>query len=169
MSPFTADNLGLALGTVAVAAVCGVSCALLGCYLILRRMSLLGDAISHAVLPGIALAFLLTGQISAWPVFLGAMALGVLTAFLTHTIHSFGNVPEDASMGVVFTSLFAVGVILITHAAANVDLDPGCVLYGLIEFVPLDTVTLLGREVPRALQTMGPVVVATVLFVLLLW
>ena len=63
------------------------------------------------------------------------MALGVLTAFLTHTLHSFGNVPEDASMGVVFTSLFAVGVILITHAAADVDLDPGCVLYGLIEFV----------------------------------
>ena len=163
------DDLDSAAWTILVGVCCSVPCAILGCYLILRRMSLLGDAISHAVLPGIALAFLLSGQISAWPVFLGAMALGVLTAFLTHTIHSFGNVPEDASMGVVFTSLFAVGVILITHAASNVDLDPGCVLYGLIEFVPLDTVTLLGREVPRALQTMGPVLVATVLFVLLLW
>jgi manganese/zinc/iron transport system permease protein len=165
----TPDDLAAGGWTILVGICCAVPCALLGCYLVLRRMSLLGDAISHAVLPGIAVAFLLSGRIGVGPMFLGAMAVGVLTAFLTQALHGFGKVPEDASMGVVFTSLFAVGVLLITVAAADVDLDPGCVLYGLIEFVPLDTVTVLGRDVPRALQTMGLALVVTIGFVLLLW
>lgn len=159
MPHFNPDNLALHLGPVLVGAVCSVSCALLGCYLVLRRMSLMGDAISHAVLPGIALAFLLTGQINGWPIILGAMALGILTTFLTQAIHSLGNVPEDSSMGVVFTSLFALGVLLISNIHA--DLDPGCVLYGLIEFTALDTFPLLGLELPRALLTMVPVLLLT--------
>jgi len=159
----------LAIWTVAVAILCNVSCAILGCYLVLRRMSLLGDAISHAVLPGLAVAFLLTGSVSGWAMALGAGVLGVLTAFLTQGIHKLADVPEDASMGVVFTSLFAVGVILITRAAALVDLDPGCVLYGLIEFVPLDTVSFFGFEVPRAVKTLGPALLVTVAFVVLFW
>ena len=73
------------------------------------------------------------------------MAVGMLTALLTQALSGLGKVPEDASMGVVFTSLFAVGVILITNAAADVDLDPGCVLYGLIELAPLDTGPVFGR------------------------
>src|SRR5213078_876872 len=93
--------------TIAVAACSSVSCALLGCYLVLRRLSLLGDAISHAILPGIVLAFLFTGERQGWPIFVGAMGIGVLTTFLTQSLHSFGNVPEDASMGVVFSALFA--------------------------------------------------------------
>ncbi len=140
----------IAFWTVVVGIVCNVPCAILGCYLVLRRMSLLGDAISHAVLPGIAIGFLLSGELSGPGILAGAMVFGVLTALLTQTLAWYGRVPEDASMGVVFTSLFAVGVILITNAAADVDLDPGCVLYGLIEFTPLDTVEVLGVDVPRA-------------------
>src|SRR5687768_10617054 len=143
----------LAIWTIAVGVLCNVPCAILGCYLVLRRMSLLGDAISHAVLPGLAVAFLLTGSINGIGMAIGAGVLGVLTAYLTQLVHKTADVPEDASMGVVFTSLFAVGVILITRAASSVDLDPGCVLYGLIEFVPLDTVPWFGVEVPRAVQT----------------
>jgi manganese/zinc/iron transport system permease protein len=157
------------LWTITVAAVCNTACALLGCYLVLRRLSLVGDAISHAVLPGLALAFLATGRITGWPIVLGAMALGVLTVFLTEGIHKLAGVPEDASLGVVFTALFALGVILLTRLASRVDLDPGCVLYGLIEFVPLDTVSVLGVEVPRALGTMLPALGLTVGFVLLFW
>lgn len=157
------------LWTMAAGATCGVACALLGCYLVLRRLSLLGDAISHAVLPGLALAFLLTGQISGWPVIVGAIVFGLLTAFLTEAVQRFAGVREDAGMGVVFTSLFALGVILITRAASHVDLDPGCVLYGLIEFVPLDRVPLFGWEVPRAMLTLGPALLATIGFVVLFW
>lgn len=157
----------LALWTIAVAILCNVSCAILGCYLVLRRMSLLGDAISHGVLPGLAVAFLLTGSVTGWAMALGAAVLGLLTAFLTEGLRRFAEVPEDASMGVVFTSLFAVGVILIGHASAHID--PGCVLYGLIEFVSLDTEPVLGVEVPRAVQTLGPALLVTVCFVALFW
>lgn len=159
----------LAVWTILVALIGNVACALVGCYLVLRRLSLLGDAISHAVLPGIVLAFLLTGQLTGLPVVLGAMLVGVLTALLTEAVHKIGDVPEDSSMGVVFTGLFAVGVLLISALAQHVDLDPGCVLYGQIELVPLDTVPFLGVEVPRALFTLVPVLLATLAFVLLLW
>lgn len=152
-----------------VAAVCGVSCALLGCYLVLRRLSLLGDAISHAVLPGLAIAFLLSGRINGWPIIAGAMIVGMLTAFLTQLIHQLGRVPEDASMGVVFTALFALGVLLISNLARHTDLDANCIFMGLIEVVPLDTVVIGGFEVPRALQTMLPMLALTIAFVLLLW
>src|SRR5262245_58933161 len=91
------DANSLAIWTIVVAILCNVSCAILGCYLVLRRMSLLGDAISHAVLPGLALAFLLTGSISGWGMALGAAVLGVLTAFLTQGIHKLADVPEDAA------------------------------------------------------------------------
>src|SRR4051794_35112216 len=101
-----------AFWTIAVGVVCNVSCALIGCYLVLRRLSLLGDAISHGVLPGIVVAALVSGQLTGWPVLVGAMLCGVLTAALTQTLHRYGRVTEDASMGVVFTSLFALGVVL---------------------------------------------------------
>jgi manganese/zinc/iron transport system permease protein len=158
-----------ALWTVAVAVLCNVPCAILGCYLVLRRMSLLGDAISHAVLPGLVIAYLLTGRLNGWEMAVGAAVLGVVTALLTDTISRAADVPEDASMGVVFTSLFAAGVLLITRAAAQTDLDPGCVLYGLIEFTPVDTVPMFGVEVPRAVRTLGPALLVTVGFVAMFW
>ncbi len=137
--------------------------------MVLRRMSLLGDAISHAVLPGTVVAVLWSGQLVGWQVFVGAVAVGILTAFLTQALANFGNVPEDSSMGVVFTSLFALGVILLNQYASQVDLDPGCVLYGLIEFVPLDTIPWLGVEIPRAIFSLAIVAALTLLFVILLW
>jgi ABC-type Mn2+/Zn2+ transport system permease subunit len=162
-------ELPLGVQTVLVAAVCSVSCAVLGCYLVLRRMSLLGDAISHAVLPGIAVAFFLSGQITGMPMVLGGMAAGMLTALLTQTIYRFGNVPEDASMGAVFTSLFAIGVVLITRYAWGTDLDARCVLWGRLELTLLDPVEVLGLQVPSVLTTMAPTLLLTLLFVLLLW
>src|SRR5205085_11859367 len=122
--PSASDSRELAapLWTMLVGVICNTSCAILGCYLILRRMSLLGDAISHAVLPGIALAYLFSGSVAGLPILLGAMALGVLTSVLTQGISSLGRVSEDTSLGVVFTSLFAVGVILIQAVDRHVDL-----------------------------------------------
>lgn len=143
------------LWTVGTAVLCSVACAVIGCFLVLRRMSLLGDAISHAILPGLALAFIVTNSREPLPMLGGAMVVGVLTAVLSSGLNRWGKVPEDASMGVVFTTLFALGVILITLVASDVDLDPGCVLYGLIEFVPFDTVSIAGTQVPRAFLWLG--------------
>ena len=140
---------------VMTAVLSALACALPGVFLVLRRMSMMGDAISHAVLPGLAVAFLVTGSRNSMAMFVGAAVVGVLTALLTQWISRFGKVEESASTGVVFTTLFALGLILIVQAADAVDLDPGCVLYGAIELSPLDTVSVLGFDVPRAALTSG--------------
>ena len=114
------------------------SCALVGSFLVLRKMALLGDAISHAVLPGIALAFLLTGTRNPLPMVIGAGALGVLTVFLVEMANRTQLLKPDASIGVVFPALFSVGVILISRYAYQVDLDLDCVLHGEIAYAPWD-------------------------------
>ena len=131
-----ADTLGQshlavenAAGTLLVGALCAVTCALVGCFLLLRRMSLLGDALSHSVLAGIAAAYLVTGKIDPVPMFLGALTAGVVTAVATQFIHRSGSVPEDSSIGIVFTSLFAFGVVVVSQAK-GVHLDLNCVLFG---------------------------------------
>lgn len=157
------------LGIIGIGILCSSSCALLGCYLVLRRMSLIGDAISHAVLPGIAIAFYFTGQPYGIGIMLGAMALGMLTSFLTQSLHSLGKVSEDASMGVVFTSLFALGVILIQLWGPRAHLDADCVLYGDILYTWDRRVLLLGQYVPRALLSLIPAAIFTLGFITLLW
>lgn len=154
---------------VAAGVLCAVSSALLGNFLVLRRMSLLGDAISHAVLPGLAAAFFISGSRSSFAMFAGAVVVGVLTALFTQWIRGIGRVDEGASMGVVFTSLFAIGLVMIVQAADHVDLDPGCVLYGAIEFTPLDRVLFLGHEIPRAVVTLSLVALVNAIFVLVFY
>jgi len=130
--------------------VISLSCALVGNFLVVRRMSLMGDAISHAVLPGIAVAFVVGGSRHPIPMFIGAVIAGLGTAFFTEWIHRNGKVEESSAMGVVFTTLFAIGLVIIVQVADSVDLDPGCVLYGAIELSPLDTVDIAGIIMPRS-------------------
>ena len=143
-----------------------VCCALVGTFLVLKGMAMVGDAISHAVLPGIALAFLLTGSRDMLPMLIGAGAIGMFSAFLIETLHRRGGLQADASIGVTFTWLFALGVLLITMFAGNVDLDQDCVLYGEIAYVPLDIWTQGGVDMgPRAVWMMGGVLAAVALVV----
>jgi manganese/zinc/iron transport system permease protein len=137
-------------------AVVAGSCGLLGCFLVLRRLSLLGDAISHAILPGIVIAFMITHRISSIPMFVGAAVLGLLTTFLVQTLSRSG-VQGDAAMGVTFTALFAVGVVLISSPMMRgTDLDADCVLFGEIALTPLNPVIWGGREWgPQALWISG--------------
>lgn len=155
------------LWIIATAVASSVACGLVGCFLVLRRMSLLGDAISHAILPGLAIAFLVTSSREPLPMLAGALVVGVATALISAGLARWGRVPEDAAMGVVFTALFAIGVILITFVASRVDLDPGCVLYGLIEFVPFDTVHIAGVEMPRAFVFLAALLVVVALLITL--
>ena len=151
---------------VAAGVLCAVAAALPGNFLVLRRMSLLGDAITHAVLPGLAVAFFVSNSRSSLPMFLGAVIVGVLTALFTEWIRRLGKVDEGASMGVVFTSLFALGLVMIVQAADNVHLDADCVLYGAIEMTPLDTMSLAGHDIPQAVVTLAIVLVVNTVFVL---
>lgn len=150
---------------IAAGVLSAVSAALIGNFLVLRRMSMLGDAISHAVLPGLAAAYLMTGQRSSLPMFFGAVAVGLLTAFFTEWVHRYGEVDEGASLGVVFTSLFAIGLVMIVQAADHVDLDPSCVLHGNIELTPLDKWSLGGWEVPRVVVVLSGVLLANLIYV----
>lgn len=151
---------------IAAGVLCAISASLLGNFLVLRRMSMLGDAITHAVLPGLAVAFFVSESRSSLPMFIGAVIVGVLTALFTEWIRRFGRVDEGASMGVVFTSLFALGLVMIVQAADHVDLDASCVLYGSIEYTPLDMLTFAGHEVPRAVFVLGLVTALNATFVL---
>jgi manganese/zinc/iron transport system permease protein len=153
-----------------VGSCAAVSCALVGTFLVLRRMALLGDAISHAVLPGIVIAFLLTGERSPLPMVLGAGALGVVTVFLVELFHRTRRLKEDAAIGVVFPALFSLGVILIGRYAAQVDLDLDCVLYGEIAYTPWDLLLVGGRSIgPKALWVNGAIMLLAAGFVILLF
>jgi manganese/zinc/iron transport system permease protein len=152
---------------VAAGMLCAVASALLGNFLVLRGLSMLVDAVSHAILPGLAVAFFISQSRSSLPMFIGAVVVGILTALFTEWIRAVGRVDEGASMGVVFTSLFALGLILIVQAADQVDLDAGCVLYGAIELTPLDRVRLLGLDIPRAVVVLGSVALLNLMFVLI--
>lgn len=144
------------------------ACALVGSFLVLRKMAMLGDAISHAVLPGIAIAFFLTGSRTPLPMLIGAGTLGILASLMIEALHRNGKLQQDASIGITFTWLFAVGVILISLFAGAVDLDQDCVLYGEIAYVPLDIITT-GSGVslgPRAVWVVGSVFLLNLLFVI---
>ncbi|MDU4698781.1 MAG: metal ABC transporter permease [Paenibacillus sp.] len=138
------------------------SCGILGCFLVLRKMAMVGDAISHSVLPGIAIAFLISSSRDSLLMLIGAAVLGLITVFLIQALQQSG-LQSDASIGIVFTALFAVGVILISRNASHIDLDLDCVLFGEIAYVQWDTWIWNGYD-------MGPVAVwmlgGTLLFVL---
>jgi manganese/zinc/iron transport system permease protein len=152
-----------------VGALTNVACTLVGCFLVLRRMSLMGDAIAHAVLPGLVLALLASGSMSIGPLFLGAAAIGLITTFLTQTLHQYGRVPADASMGVVFTSLFALGVVLLKRYGEGLHFDVSCVFEGILGRAGLETFYVAGWRVPVQTRTIGPVVVMNLLAITLLW
>lgn len=152
---------------IATASLVSISCALLGCYLILRKMAMVGDAISHAVLPGIVIAFLLSGSRDSVTMLIGAGLIGILTTFLIEFFHKKARLQTDASIGVTFTWLFAIGVVLISLFAGKVDLDQDCVLYGEIAYVPLDLiVTDSGKIIgPKAIYVMSAILILVLLFI----
>lgn len=156
-----------AIYIISTGSLVAMACGLLGCFLILRKMAMVGDAISHAVLPGIVIAFLLSGTRDSVVMLIGAGTIGVITTFLIEFFHKKGNLQSDASIGVTFTWLFALGVILISVFAGEVDLDQDCVLYGEIAYVPLDLWigndgTIYG---PRSLYISAIVMLIIALFV----
>lgn len=138
-----------------VGALVAGSCSVLGCFLIVRKMTLIGDAISHSVLPGIVLAFLITGTRDSVPMLFGAAALGLLTVFLIQLFQSSG-VQSDAAIGIVFTSLFATGIVLVSLYTQQIDFDLEHVLYGEIAYTPWNTMTIGGIEAgPKAVWIVG--------------
>lgn len=147
------------------ASLVGISCGIVGVLLILRRMAMMADAISHTVLLGIVCAYLITKSLAGIHMLIGAALAGILTAYLVQWLDSRG-VQQDASIGVVFTILFAIGVILIATKVGNVHLDVKHALMGEITFIPWDTVNLpLLGNVPIATLTLSIVLILVLIVI----
>jgi manganese/zinc/iron transport system permease protein len=153
-----------------IAVVVAVACSLSGVFLVLRRLALMSDAISHTVLLGIVLVYFLTRDITSPFLVLGASLMGVATVWLVELLRRTRLVREDASIGLVFTALFSVAVILISRYAGSVHLDTDAVLLGEIAFAPFRRLVVAGTDLgPRTLWVMGGVLLLNVTFVSLLY
>lgn len=160
-------------------ALTAMACALPGVFLLVRSQAMMGDALSHSVFPGIVIGLMLLHRfadqagLSPWHVdrwrhgamFFGALLAAGLAAWLAESLRRWGRTEEGASLGVVFTSFFAFGLLLIRLVADDVHLDPDCVLYGTIETVVLDTVG--GTVIPRAALVNGSLLAANALLLVL--
>jgi len=159
-------------------AICvALSCGLIGNHLVLRRQSMMGDAISHAVLPGLVAAFLIASSRSPMVMFLGAGASALITVGLVELIKRLGRVEPGAAMGVVFSVMFALGVLMLEQAAADhVDLDADCVLYGQLEtlffIAPKEWNQLFSAEtlehIPSQVSTLAILTISVLIFTLAL-
>jgi ABC-type Mn2+/Zn2+ transport system permease subunit len=120
-------------------------CAWVGIHLYLRRMSLLSDALAHVALPGIVIAFMLSDSLAAPVMALGALGSGLLTGTLVEALER-RRVRSDAAVGVVFTSMFALGVVLLSVFVRSAHIDTQCVLFGNILGVSDGSLRLLGAS-----------------------
>ncbi len=146
-----------------IAILVSAACAIPGVFLVLRKMSLMSDAISHAVLPGIVVGFLITRSLSSPLLFVGAVGTGMLTVILTESLVKTQLVKEDAAIGLVFPALFSIGVILVSRYTGNVHLDIDAVLLGELVFTPLDRLSFFGYDAgPRMAWVMGVILVLNI-------
>ncbi|HMN30451.1 MAG TPA: metal ABC transporter permease [Caldilineaceae bacterium] len=148
-----------------IAAVVAVACALPGVFLVLRRMALMSDAISHTVLLGIVLSFFAVQTLHSPLLILGAALMGVVTVALVELLSHTRLVKQDAAIGLVFPALFSIAVILISRFARGVHLDVDAVLLGELAFAPFDRMVFLGLDLPKALVVMSGVLLLNVVFI----
>ncbi|NDR56600.1 metal ABC transporter permease [Aliiruegeria sabulilitoris] len=161
------EFVALSLVPILIGTFTAIACALPGNFLLLRKQALIGDAISHVVLPGIVVAFLVTGTLSTWPMMIGAAFAAIIAVILIEAIRRLGRIETGAAMGVVFTSMFAGGVLLLERSdTSTVHLDVEHALMGNLESLIwldamgwsslLDPVALAGLppELPRIFVTL---------------
>ena len=145
--------------------ITSLACAVLGVFLVLRRLSMVSDAISHSVLLGIVIGYFVTKDIGSVFLIIGASLFGVLTTFCIELLIKSKRVTEDASVGIIFPLFFSVAVILITRYARNVHLDTEIVLIGEIILAPLHRINFLGLSLPKALVQMSFVLLINIVFI----
>ncbi len=152
------EFVALSLPPMVIGMLAAMACALPGNFLLLRRQSLIGDAISHVVLPGIVVAFLITGAITTLPMMFGAAGAALVAVVLIEAIRRLGKVEPGAAMGVVFTAMFAAGVLLLEQSdTSGVHLDVEHALYGNLEsLIWLDAVGWSSVTDPTALAGLPP-------------
>lgn len=151
-----------------IAVIVAVACALPGVFLVLRKMSMMSDSITHTILLGIVLAFFLTHDLSSPFLILGATLIGVVTVWLTETLNRTRLLSEDSAIGIVFPFLFSIAIILITRYAGSVHLDTDAVLLGELAFAPFDRLVVSGLDLgANAIYTGGIILLLNLLVIVL--
>ena len=149
-----------------IACVVAVACALPGCFLVLRRMAMMSDAISHSILVGIAVGFFVIRDLASPLLVVSAALTGVVTVSLVEILTRTRRVREDAAIGLVFPALFSIGVILISRYAGNVHLDVDAVLLGELAFAPFNRLLVLGYDLgPKGLYLMAGILLLNLSFI----
>ncbi len=139
-----------------IAVIVGIACSLPGVFLVLRKMSMMSDSITHTILLGIVLAFLITHDLSSPLLIVGAALIGLLTVWLVETLNRTKLVSEDSAIGIVFPLLFSIAIILISRYARSVHLDTDAVLLGELAFAPFDRMAVFGIDIgAKAIYSMG--------------
>lgn len=147
-----------------------VACALLGSFLVLRKMAMLSDAISHAILPGLVVGYFLAGGPNLLYGFAGAALAAVVTVTIVQTLQNTGRVGNESAIGIVFPAMFALGTFLVSKYFANVHLDTDAILYGNIEFASLDIFLLGDTNLgPQSFWVMGALCIINGLFIALFY
>lgn len=129
-----------------IAGLTGVTCALAGLFLVLRRMAMMADAVSHSILPGLVAGFWLANGPNLLVGFLGAVAAGMVTVAAVELLTKSKNVREDSAIGLVFPAMFALGVLWISSSFSNVHLDTDSVLFGEITTAAYDRLVVSGAD-----------------------
>ena len=151
-----------------IAAIVAIACAIPGVFLVLRKMALISDAISHSILPGIVIGFFITQDLNSPLLILLAALTGVITVVMVEFIQKTGLVKEDTAIGLVFPVLFSIGVILIAKNANDVHLDVDAVLLGELAFAPFDRLMVGGADWgPKSLWVMGSILFITISLLIL--
>lgn len=154
---------------VLTAGLVATACCLLGPFLIVRRVALLGDAVSHAVLPGIVVAFLIFQTRAPLAMIIGAAAFAVVCVLGIEALRATGLVPGDAAIGLVFPALFALGVLGIHRWADDLHLDLDSTIYGEIAFAPFLTMQVGDLTLARPVVVMGTIALVNLLLVTIFW
>lgn len=151
-----------------IASIVAVACAIPGTFLVLRKMAMISDAISHSILPGIVVGFFITQDLNSPLLILLAAFTGIITVVLVEYIQKTGLVKEDTAIGLVFPALFSIGVILIAKNANDVHLDVDAVLLGELAFAPFDRLLIAGTDVgPKSLWVVGTILLVTITLLIL--
>ncbi len=151
-----------------IAAIVAMACAIPGVFLVLRKMALISDAISHSILPGIVIGFFVTQDLNSPLLILLAALTGVITVVMVEFIQKTRLVKEDTAIGLVFPVLFSIGVILIAKNANDVHLDVDAVLLGELAFAPFDRMMVGGADWgPKSLWVMGSILFITISLLIL--
>ncbi|MET2986642.1 metal ABC transporter permease [Aureibaculum conchae] len=147
-----------------IASLVAIACAIPGTFLVLRKMAMISDAISHSILPGIVIGFFFTHNLNSPLLIILAALTGVITVFLVECIQKTGLVKEDTAIGLVFPALFSIGVILIAKNANDVHLDVDAVLLGELAFAPFDRIIIEDIDLgPKSLWVIGIILLLTII------